>query len=308
MLSEITNQNYLDAASPRSPLRKTYTLPKPTATKELPLPELPELCSPPTASAAAFAIGNAGFILYAASPSVPCLHYGAWAVLASLLYNGGSSVFRTHALPPTKVTCSDVEMWVPAVTAGVNTALRLYERVFKCGEPRLTLYAAAAAYGLTLLTTCMSGFQLAWLAFVASFAVPAISRHGAYEPAKKAARRKLAEIASEENRATLQAKVPPAAVAHFEAARTNVSTDHLKFAGGSFALMVWLCAFGAFYKGLLAGFALLSYQAWASPEATAELSESASGKVRDMKQRARRLTMGAGELLGLNNVKEAKSA
>ena len=142
---------------------------------------------------------------------------------------------------------------MPVIVDGLNLALRTYERVFKCGEPRLTLAAAAAAYAVALLSSYASCLTLAWLAFCGAFVVPAVRHHGAYELAKKTLTMKLAELASPEAQAALLAKAPPAAKEHLDAAKgyfATVKADHLKFLGGSAALMVWLCSFGFFSKML----------------------------------------------------------
>ena len=169
-------------------------------------------------------------------------------------------------------------------------ALALVDR-YRRGEPRLAFGTALVAYCFTLLRG--SVFTLAWL--VSAGAIVAKWAHAEGHTEKIAPH--AAKLQAYLTGLAASIEVPPALkellVTAKECAPATVGYAPL---GGVF---LWAFYLGWYHKALVLGMGALGYRAWASPEDVASQVESvASSQIAaNIKKGARRMTMGAGELV-----------
>ncbi len=130
-----------------------------------------------------FGAGNLVFVCCALNISF--LYAASWALLCTVLYNGVKSIFSEPKPTSVGIPAESIEaVIVPVFIDGLNLACRVYDRVIKCGEPRLALAVAAGAYMMTYGSAYVSGFGLAWIAYCAAFVVPTCRAFG-LSPIKK---------------------------------------------------------------------------------------------------------------------------
>ena len=72
------------------------------------------------------------------------------------------------------------------------------------------------------------------------------------------------------------------------------------------AFLAWTFLLTWYYRALTVGFGLLGYRAWASKESVDNLGEATKTTYRAVKKGARRMTMGAGDLVRMASGSKAK--
>lgn len=196
-----------------------------------------------------------------------------WLALTMTIYNAGRSVLCAPLPPREPVTEETIElMVVPKLVRALNAAIQAYEEVIECREPRRALMAATGFYVLAQAAAFFSTPLLALMAVDAAAGWSLVREHaGAKEAFGRLFETELAKKGSELVR--------------------KLDKD-LKWLGGAAAVLVWAFCFGLFNKALTVGFGVLVLKA----SGTASQPGVQEG-VQTLKKHARRMTMGAGDLL-----------
>lgn len=182
----------------------------------------------PAATAVALVAGSGAFALARNASVTKIVCYGllsrvCWHVLMTMFSSSsGNGSGRSTRL----IGSASLERLQAALSGAVRTLALLHDRYIVTNDPKVSLAVCGGLWGVTIVSAYLDFLQLAYLAFVAAFAVPNVARYLSTGGTAASGLREVKDL--------LRARVPSTV--------KNMNTRQRRISGALLGAALWVAA------------------------------------------------------------------